>query len=554
MLELKLITKDNLEYAIRVQNEIFPEYNGKNNYICSIGNSKQSQFFLLMDKDTCVGITGIYSYKNDRDNAWLGFFGVKQLYRNKGYGKKALKITEEYAVSLGFKFMRLFTDRLDNDLAINFYKKYGYTFEDYNNDDEELKEEFEVVIGSKSLCSEEVDPWNNRFINLTKQTYKQQYIETSVVNNDTDSIEDDNVDGYYKEKRLHGKIKKRYKVVNKMLGPNDIKFRGILSYRYIRIIAWVSLAIAQYCLILSLGLSFFNKSLAYPGVIYRILVGVGQLSIPFFLLASFSIILSRNRTYKSLVLFYGIAYIGVALAIIFIYDRYIGKVILSISGSHEEAKTVVLAIFNKKTDFNVFGDLFILTLFNFFLNFELKKNVSVRKVVLFRCLAGLPLTFALGSYILVVMARFEFINLPFEVYPFLTTKSPLVYLVFISMSLWIKNRERLYIKLGSNHQEYNAFLRTNKNSLAFSLHVCFLFLFVAIIDFLLYVYVPEANRFNFGQSVSLILAIPFILLFSYNKTHKDKTMDLLIPFIGIIMVIFAYIEAIYEIIMAVLKH
>ena len=283
MLELKLITKDNLDYAVRVQNEIFPEYNGKNNYISSIGNSKQSQFFLVMDKDTCVGITGIYSYKNDRDNAWLGFFGIKQLYRNKGYGKKTLKLTEEYAVSLGFKFMRLFTDRLDNDLAINFYKKYGYTFEDYNNDDEELKEEFDVVIGSKSLCSEEVDPWNNRFINLTKQTYKQQYIETSVVNNDTDSIEDDNVDGYYKEKRLHGKIKKRYKIVNKMLGPNDIKFRGILSYRYIRIIAWVSLAIAQYCLILSLGLSFFNKSLAYPSVVYRILVGVGRLSIPFFL-------------------------------------------------------------------------------------------------------------------------------------------------------------------------------------------------------------------------------------------------------------------------------
>ena len=50
MLELKLITKDNLEYAVRVQNEIFPEYNGKNNYLDSIKNGKQSQFFFIMEK------------------------------------------------------------------------------------------------------------------------------------------------------------------------------------------------------------------------------------------------------------------------------------------------------------------------------------------------------------------------------------------------------------------------------------------------------------------------------------------------------------------------
>ena len=66
MIKLELITNENLDYAVRIQNEIFPEYNGKENYIKSIENSKQSQFFLAMDKDKCVGITGIYSYKNDK--------------------------------------------------------------------------------------------------------------------------------------------------------------------------------------------------------------------------------------------------------------------------------------------------------------------------------------------------------------------------------------------------------------------------------------------------------------------------------------------------------
>lgn len=553
MLELKLITKDNLEYAVRVQNEIFPEYNGKNNYLDSIKNGNQSQFFFIMEKETCIGITGIYSYKHDRDNAWLGFFGIKKLYRDKGYGRKALAMTEEYASSIGFKFMRLFTDKENNDLAINFYTKAGYTFEDYDNDEEKLKNEFNVIIGSKSLCEEAVDPWNNRFINLTKQTYKQQYNEVEIINDDTDSVEETIITEYYEEEKLTGKTKKKYKLINKMLSPNDIKYRGVLSYRYLRIIAWLSLAIAQYCLVLSMGLGFFGAELRYPTWIFNTLNVVGHLSIPFFLLASFSIILSRNRTYKSLVIFYGLAYIGVALGIIFVYDRYIGRVIYEMSGNMDTAKNAVLSIFNKKTDFNVFGDLFILTLFNFFLNYELKQGTSLKKVISFRFLAMIPLTFALGSYILTVLVRFELITLPFEVYPFLATKSPLIYLVFICMSLWIKNRERIYVKLGATQKEYVGFLKTNKNSLAFSIHVCVLFAIVALLDFILLLVVPNATNYNIGQAISLLLAIPFVLLFSYNKSHKDKNIDLLIPFAGIIILLLAYAEGIYQVVMSVIS-
>ncbi len=554
MLDLKLITSDNLDYAVNVENEIFPEYNAKNNYLSSINNYSQSQFFLVFDKEKCVGITGIYSYKNDYDNAWLGFFGIKEEYRDKGYGKKSLKLTEEYAKSLGYKYMRLFTDKLDNEKAISFYEANGYTFEDYNCDKEELKDEFNVVIGSKSLNKEEVPLWNNKFINLTKQTYKQQYTEEIIEMDDVTTTEtiDENI--YYEEKKISHKDRKKVKLMNKLLSGTDIKYRGILSYRYLRILAWVSLALAQYCLIMNIGLSFFGKSLSYPGWIFNVLVAIGHLSVPFFLLASFSIILSRNRTYKSLVLFYGVAYFLVAIAIIILYDRYIGKVIYEISQSSESAKNVVLSLFNKKTDFNVFGDLFILTLFNFFLNYELKKDVSVKKVVLFRCLAALPLTFALGSYVITVLAKFELITLPFEVYPFLATKSPLIYLIFICMSLWIKNRERLFVNLGATKKEYNDFLRTNKNSLSFSIHVCILFLFVSVVDLFLTAFVPYSSNYNFGQCIPLFIAIPFIMLFSYNKTHREKNMDLIIPFVGIILLVFAYGEAIYEIIIAVLKH
>ena len=552
MLNLNLITSENLEYAIRVQNEIFEEYNGKNNYISSIENSKQSQFFLVFDKEKCIGVTGIYSYKNDSDNAWVGFFGIKEQYRHKGFGSKVLKLTEKYAKSLGYKYMRLFTDKEDNDISINFYKKNGYTFEDYNNEEEALKDEFNVIIGSKSLTDEEVPLWNNKFINLTKQTLKQQYKEIMNLTDNTETTYDDIELGEYKEVQLKGKVKRRYKLISKMLGPNDIKYCGPLSYRYLRIIAWIALAISQYCLVLGIGVSKFGTTIGYPEWIYNTLALIGSLSIPFFLLASFSVILSRNRTYKSLVIFYGVAYLGVALGLIFVYDRYIGSIIKHLSGSKESAKNVVLMLFNKKADFNVFGDLFILTLFNFFLNYELKNTCSKKKVVLFRLLCVVPILFALASYIVTVLAKFSFFELPFEVYPFLTTKSPLIYLVFICMSLWIKNRERIYVKLGATQQEYNMFLRTNKNSLAFSIHVCLLFFIVALFDILLVSFIPNSSNYNLGQTTGLLIAIPFILLFSYNKSHKGKEMDLLVPFIGVVLIILAYAEAIYESIMSVI--
>ena len=120
------------------------------------------------------------------------------------------------------------------------------------------------------------------------------------------------------------------------------------------------------------------------------------------------------------------------------------------------------------------------------------------------------------------------------------------------IGLWIKNRERIFVRLGATKKDYNDFLRTNKNSLSFSIHVCTLFLLVSLIDFILLLIVPNASVFNFGQATGLFISIPFVMLFSYNKVHKDKTIDLILPFVGIVLVLIAYAEAIYEILLAIL--
>ena len=174
MIKLLKINKDNIDSAIKIENEIFPEYDARHNYYDSLKEDSIISFFIICNDDLYIGVTGIYAYKKDKDNAWLGFFGLKEEYRGNHYGKKALLLSEEYARNQGYKYIRLFTDKFNNDYAIEFYKRNGYTFEDYNSDEEMLKDEFEVVIGSKSISKYKVDKWNNRFINLSKQTIKQE--------------------------------------------------------------------------------------------------------------------------------------------------------------------------------------------------------------------------------------------------------------------------------------------------------------------------------------------------------------------------------------------
>ncbi|MCR5794613.1 MAG: GNAT family N-acetyltransferase, partial [Solobacterium sp.] len=114
------VTKENLEYAVRIQNTIFPEYNGEANYIDSITGKTDSAYSLVYDGDTCIGITGLYTYDTDPDSAWLGWFGILEPYRRRGHGRELIRLFEEAARERDFSHTRIYTDRYENDTAIAF--------------------------------------------------------------------------------------------------------------------------------------------------------------------------------------------------------------------------------------------------------------------------------------------------------------------------------------------------------------------------------------------------------------------------------------------------
>ena len=165
------------------------------------------------------------------------------------------------------------------------------------------------------------------------------------------------------------------------------------------------------------------------------------------------------------------------------------------------------------------------------------------------------------SYILKILNATGAIALSFYVFPFLTTKSPIVYFVFVVASLWIKNRERLFLKLGASKEEYQKYLLTKRNSLSFSINLSLFVILAAVLEAIIilvvgFIYaaefdniVPILGNYQLGQAISMIVAIPILFLYSYTREHKNTLLDIFIPIGGIALCGFVYLEYIFQLIL-----
>ena len=171
---LERITESNIDYAIRIQEELFPGESGRTNFEESLEENSGYEYFLLYEDSACVGVIGLYRYPEDSDSAWLGWFGIREGYRRKHLGTTAVRAFEEMAAARGYLFARLYTDAVDNDVAIAFYKANGYVEEPYENSLDPACEKYKTVIFSKALRDEPLVSWNSRNIHLTEQIAKQE--------------------------------------------------------------------------------------------------------------------------------------------------------------------------------------------------------------------------------------------------------------------------------------------------------------------------------------------------------------------------------------------
>ena len=243
-----------------------------------------------------------------------------------------------------------------------------------------------------------------------------------------------------------------------------------------------------------------------------------------------------------------------ALAIIVLYYHYINSVLSKLEVDNESIKEFSMAL-GAKLEINVFSDLLFLSIFYFFIMYTSKKYFQNKKIYIFRSFSSIPLIIAFTSYLLKGFSNLGYFNIPFAINPFLTTKPPFIYILFIIVTFWLKHQEKDYVKLGGNKEDYINYEKTNKNSLRFSIILSILMLSISIIEYaiLLIILATKAYSsliylfaFQFGDCSGLFLGIPFILLFSYSKTYKKTNADLYVTLFGIGIIAFTYVEMIYR--------
>ena len=354
---------------------------------------------------------------------------------------------------------------------------------------------------------------------------------------------------------------------------NDIKFRGPLSYRHLRIAAWASLVISQIGVMLTFSCLMNGDPNTY-GAWPNILSFFSTFMAPLFLIAAFSVVLNAKDGYRRLIILYTGLTVLVYVAFVIVYRYYaVGLADAIAPGKGGDLVDGLLHLIGTQGffTFNIFLDLLLCTLVTFFLNYTPTHHFQGKKLILFRLFALLPILYELASITLKVLCSGGFLVLSPFIYPLLTTKAPMAFLIFVSMAFFIKNREKHFLKHGKTHEDYVAFSKTNVYSFQFSARLGFIIFIVSILDVILmvalsvvlFLQVPVSeevagdihllNQFEkvlswgFGQTTPLLFIIPLVLLFDYKKTYDDSMIDVIIPLGGIALLAFVYFEGGFEV-------
>ena len=172
----KKINKENLELACKIQNEIFPLEDARNNFLEQIEKNpyRKYMYYCIVYLDSLpIGVTGLYVYHEYPKDAWLGWFGILNEYRNQGYGTKVLNQTIKLAKEKNYTKFRLYTDEYAHE-AHRLYESINMQKELYDNpDDKDKYIPAKIYIYSLSLTDKPIDKWNNKNIGLKEQSEKE---------------------------------------------------------------------------------------------------------------------------------------------------------------------------------------------------------------------------------------------------------------------------------------------------------------------------------------------------------------------------------------------
>ena len=344
----------------------------------------------------------------------------------------------------------------------------------------------------------------------------------------------------------------------------DIRYRGPLNYQHFQILGWLCIVASQALLILSLGEKIGALSAAYAGF-KDPLTYISWLSLPFLLIANFAQIMNGQKSYRFLLIKNFCAAGAIWGIYAFFLNRYVIGTIDMFNDGTITSFEALSRIMEKAEPtgilcFNIFIDLFLCTLVMFFLNYKPTRIFKGKSRFIFRSFALLPVAYEAGCIVLKVLASRKEITVSPFFYPLFTVKPTMTFVLFIVLALYIKTRELRFRRHGKTHEEYKAFLNTNKNSWDFSRFLAIALVVIALVDLAIFFIVtirevsdmteealntlyPTALIMGFGNSAMLLFLAPLVLLFSYTRKPKSTMIGMLVPVSSFALILLLYLEA-----------
>lgn len=345
---------------------------------------------------------------------------------------------------------------------------------------------------------------------------------------------------------------------------NDIKYRAPFGINHVRTMAWICIVVMQITVLAGTIKSISKIELISDGGIQAIQM-LASMSVPLFLLASFSYILQNKEKCGRIILFYLAisAIIPILFSIIFFHfgAGIVETFFMNANESVQETVNRFAAdVFGETLNCNIFIDMLLFSSLTFFLTAKPKSEFfSGKKIYIFRAFALIPVLYEIAAFVYRLLWLSGAVVPSLFVYVYMPTKAPLTFIAFALVLAFEISKQRRYMKLGGTEEGYAEFFATNKNSFMFAKSTAKTFAFVGLVDFLfvliwgiiMYVNVGNMNNFDIiskiglGKSADLMLIAPFTLLFSYNRKPKIANYNLILPIFMIFLIILAYIEAGY---------
>ena len=282
--------------------------------------------------------------------------------------------------------------------------------------------------------------------------------------------------------------KRRRRVrIHEVTAANDIRYRGPLNYLHLQILGWMCIVATAAALLVSIGMRLDKNLAAQLGTLQKVLKTIGEFSLPFLLIANFARILDDSEGYKGQMLKNIGAAAGFAILFYIFFYRYLAGTVAALISEPEKAGQVLeiqvmAGTSNGFIAFNIFIDLLLCTLVMFFLNYRPRHLFLGKWVYLFRVFALLPIGYEVFCMYLKIQAARGIEPIPVWMYPLLPVKPAMTFVLFIFLALFVKTRELRFRRHGKTHEDYKAFLQTNRNSLNFSVFLAVMMVLIAAVD------------------------------------------------------------------------